>query len=711
MIQRYIRYSLALVLLSFAVSLRAQVSTLYFMKNVSVRHELNPAFQPLSNVYIDLPVIPSLYISMGNNSLSLSDVVYPVRQPNGTYKTTWFKHSQQGIDDLHSSLQDVTRIHFENELGLLAFGFRVKNSYITLGAKQRSFSGIYLPKDLFTLPLKGSGTDGKEFNMDHLALNASTYTELALGYALEINDRLSVGAKAKMLLGQINLSLDVERFRVNVSREQWNIDLNAQANMTIPYAEYVESADGKNIRKIDIRDPENVSDYVDLLMKPEGRGAAVDLGVAYKLLNNHLTLSASVVDLGFIKWNDTHTANMPIDVNFNYDGLKLQVDNGNITDDKGNSDWFDGYADALEDSIRYTTSHNAYRTSIATKLLIGAEYSMLNEKISIGLLSRNTFIDKTVFKEMTASLNLLPATWFNTSVSYSLLNGRSSSLGLGVSGRIGPFSLYVAGDYVPTRYTKELVPYELQTTNLQLGFILNFGNGNKRNRDDDRDGVRNAWDRCPETPAGVAVNRRGCPVDAAADVDIDADIIAPILPVADSVLIDSIVIDSAVIDSIAIDSAVIDSIAIDSIVVDTVIIDTVVVNESEITAAIEELLLQAQQIITFAPGNDTIPSTAFPVLDSIAIVMQNHPACRLDIYGHTDSADNPADNQALSERRAAAVKTYLEAKGVAADRLTTQGFGHTQPIVPDEAGNPLNSRIEFAVKIETSVEISIQQTN
>ncbi|MDR1121895.1 MAG: DUF5723 family protein [Dysgonamonadaceae bacterium] len=475
MIRKYIKYSTVLsVTLFLALAVQAQVSTLYFMKNASTRHEMNPAYQPISNLYIDLPIIPSLMLSAGTNSLSLNDFIYPVRQPNGSYKTVWFKHSQQGIDDFYNQLKDVTRMHLEQDFGLLSVGLRYQQAYFTLGVKQRFFSAISFPKDMFTLPLKGSGPEGAEFNLDDLAFNASTYTEIALGYSREIDSRLTVGGKVKLLLGQFNSSMKTENFRINTSRERWDIDFNAKVNITLPSAQYIEKESEQKIHKIDFPDA-TFSDY----LSPQGVGAALDLGATYKLLDNRLTLSASVLDLGFIRWSKKGTANLPIEAGFYYDGLKLEERDGKITDDKGNTNWFDDYFDSLGDSVQYTTSHNAYTTSVASKILIGGEYSIMDEKMTFGLLSKNMFTGQAFFAEITASANYFPVDWFDASLSYSLINGRSA-IGLGLGTQFGPFNFFIASDYALTRLTKEFVPSHLRAANFQLGGILTFGRQQKK---------------------------------------------------------------------------------------------------------------------------------------------------------------------------------------------------------------------------------------
>jgi hypothetical protein len=46
-----------------------------------------------------------------------------------------------------------------------------------------------------------------------------------------------------------------------------------------------------------------------------------------------------------------------------------------------------------------------------------------------------------------------------------------------------------------------------------MGILFNFGYNAKKNADDDKDGVQNRRDKCPNTPPDTFVNRNGCPVE------------------------------------------------------------------------------------------------------------------------------------------------------------------------------------------------------
>ncbi|MCX2738665.1 OmpA family protein [Pontibacter sp. M82] len=70
------------------------------------------------------------------------------------------------------------------------------------------------------------------------------------------------------------------------------------------------------------------------------------------------------------------------------------------------------------------------------------------------------------------------------------------------------------------------------------------------------------------------------------------------------------------------------------------------------------------------------------LLDSITVALQKYPDHVLLIKGHADYIGSEEYNQALSERRAEAVKEYLIQQGVQnPDRLVTKGYGETQPLV------------------------------
>jgi OOP family OmpA-OmpF porin len=85
------------------------------------------------------------------------------------------------------------------------------------------------------------------------------------------------------------------------------------------------------------------------------------------------------------------------------------------------------------------------------------------------------------------------------------------------------------------------------------------------------------------------------------------------------------------------------------------------------------------------------------ILDEAASILNDNPGRNVSVAGHTDSVGADAYNQSLSERRAASVKDYLVGKGVDAGRLTTAGYGESNPIASNDTadGRALNRRVEL----------------
>ena len=88
---------------------------------------------------------------------------------------------------------------------------------------------------------------------------------------------------------------------------------------------------------------------------------------------------------------------------------------------------------------------------------------------------------------------------------------------------------------------------------------------------------------------------------------------------------------------------------------------------------------------------------AAPILDEAAAAFERYGFVRIAVVGHTDRAGPDAYNQRLSERRAAAVKAALAARGVPAEQIVTAGHGESEPLVPTEDGvrEPQNRRVEI----------------
>ncbi len=106
--------------------------------------------------------------------------------------------------------------------------------------------------------------------------------------------------------------------------------------------------------------------------------------------------------------------------------------------------------------------------------------------------------------------------------------------------------------------------------------------------------------------------------------------------------------------------------------------------------------------IFFAFGKWELRPESFMELDRWTRLMLDNPGLTLDVYGHTDSIGSQGYNKKLSEKRAAAVSTYLVKHGIAADRIKSFGLGETRPVASNdtEEGRQRNRRVEVKINVE-----------
>lgn len=103
--------------------------------------------------------------------------------------------------------------------------------------------------------------------------------------------------------------------------------------------------------------------------------------------------------------------------------------------------------------------------------------------------------------------------------------------------------------------------------------------------------------------------------------------------------------------------------------------------------------------IYFETGKAVLRPESNDALDQVYRFMENNPAVRLEISGHTDNTGSLRINQRLSRDRASAVVDWLVGRGIPAERLVFEGYADTQPVAPNDTaeGREKNRRVEFKV--------------
>ncbi len=183
-------------------------------------------------------------------------------------------------------------------------------------------------------------------------------------------------------------------------------------------------------------------------------------------------------------------------------------------------------------------------------------------------------------------------------------------------------------------------------------FGYSFGVAQK---DSDGDGVPDRRDACPDTPKGALVDVRGCPLDTDGDGVFDGLDQCPDTPT--GVKVDA--------------------------------------RGCPLPEPIKpRFVLEG---VTFASDSAALTPASTVALDRVAASLKAWPEVRVEVGGHTDSTNTDAHNLRLSKARAESVKGYLVGKGIAADRMTTNGYGEGKPIADNAtpAGRATNRRVEL----------------
>jgi len=194
--------------------------------------------------------------------------------------------------------------------------------------------------------------------------------------------------------------------------------------------------------------------------------------------------------------------------------------------------------------------------------------------------------------------------------------------------------------------------------------------------DSDGDGVPDAMDQCPGTPAGVKVDEVGCPLDSDGDGVPDYMDQCPNTPA--GVKVDEV---GCPLDSDG----------------DGVPDYMDKCPNTPAGATVNEQGCWVPGAVIFDFGKWDIKPHAYPELNALVKKLEENPDLKVEIQGHTDNVGSAAFNQELSEKRANAVMEYLVNKGIQAERLSAKGYGFSMPAASNDTpeGRAKNRRVRL----------------
>lgn len=453
-----IKYILSVCIgIALTMGLSAQtLNSSYFMEKMTKRNQLNPALKT-PNGYVSFPALGNFYLGV-NSNLGLGTFLYP----RGNELVT-FLHPSVPADDFLGKLTPNNTVELDLGLDIISFGFWAWGGQNTFNLALKSYSGAYMPKEIFQFLKTGQKETGiTRYDMSNITVSTDNYVELALGHARDINDKLGVGAKVKVLVGAAHAEARIDRMDISMSQDEW----------FIKQAGHIQAS---SLLKLET-DPETgeITDYDTGDFDVAGFGLGFDLGATYELIDN-LTLSAALTDIGFMQWNNLTRGETDPTKEFRYTGF----DNIGAEDDEEGNNPFDDKADELGDDLEalakfYKSDSQSVTNSLRTTMRIGAEYSILDNHISFGLLSTTRFGGHRTYAEGMAAVNFRPL-----SALHITLNGSVSNMGSSVGAILNVcapgFNLFFGTDYFATKYSKQFIPINHARANFCFGINFTFG--------------------------------------------------------------------------------------------------------------------------------------------------------------------------------------------------------------------------------------------
>ncbi len=455
-----------------------QMRSAYFLEGYTYRYKMNPALASARG-YFSFPAIGQVNIGAESN-LGLSSIIYPTE--NG--QLTTFLNSAIPAETMLKAIKDNNRISVNVSTPVLSFGWWSRKTFHSIDLSARMLGDFSIPGDLFRF-LKGCPSVDRNrpdvYDLKKTGANVDGFVELGYGFSTSIKDRARFGARFKFLVGAAHAQLQAEKFLVTAQEDQWSIDskVNLQASQLIDLGIDENNAPTYAINPDALlSDPKNTLSF----------GGAIDLGFSVDFLK-YLTLSASVLDLGFIVvpcMTRISTSGEP----WIYTGLGEDI---GINDSGSMNDQLNVVLDGLSGIAKFTEEDLLPKKTKMLSMTVntGLEFRMpFWQRMSIGALGTIHLNGIHRWMEGRFSLNMNLTRWLGLSGNYAISDfGHSAGAIMSIHAR--GFNLFIATDSVlPFTELAEIaspIYIPVGPLNTTVSFGLNFTIGKYRGRIADKD--------------------------------------------------------------------------------------------------------------------------------------------------------------------------------------------------------------------------------
>jgi hypothetical protein len=420
-----------------------QGNTFYLMHRVPQSNLLNPAVQASCRWYVGIPALASVHLYYGNTAFTYNDLA-------GT--DTWNLEGtakQMHRRDLYTT---------EAGIQLISVGYRHRMNYFTFRVTERSQVYSVVPGDMASIAVFGNGPAIGETQRFRSFRPAGYYQrEYAVGFSRVLDRRLTAGIRARLVFGKASLYPGSSDLRFYTEESTFNLLLDGEYAMNSSFPLTITQDQEGNISDISVDD----LNYAELLLNRGNPGVGIDLGVIYRL-DQSITLSASLLDLGLVRWR-TDLNTVRTRGTFDFRG----VDAGT---DVVSREYFDEMIDSLRNSFSEEVTQQPYVSFTPVQLFLAGTYK-LRENMTLGIVNRNVVFRSKLHSSLTLSVQTELADRFLATASWSYLNNSLANLGAGIA-YTGPG---VQFHLVSDNFLGFFFPFDTRTLNLRAGINLLLG--------------------------------------------------------------------------------------------------------------------------------------------------------------------------------------------------------------------------------------------
>ena len=370
---------------------------------------------------------------------------------------------------LVNSLGDDNSLNFNFSMDLVNVGFRVKNLFFNIDWRLRVNEEFSYSKDLIGFFVLGNANYmGYDNPCDFsLGLDASVFHEFSVSAQYNVNDKLTVGIRPKVLSGVANVMIDNKDTKIFTDPQSFAITADVDLDMKMASLLEGNPQKFKDISKM--IDSITSSDMLDF---GENLGFAVDFGASYTF-NEHFGVAAGIYDLGYIKWTDAKVKRIDKDVvNVNdalltdyHDITTFDFDYQTIVEDLVDEVWGEGLIEKGPD----------YKTYLKTRLMVQGYYEF-HPMLRATAVGQMYYVKGKVHPALTIAYSGNFWNHINLTLNYTLSKYTGSGFGAGIGFHFGPFNLYAVSDNIFGLFKVNTSAYEFvsnyKQTNARVGIVF-----------------------------------------------------------------------------------------------------------------------------------------------------------------------------------------------------------------------------------------------